>query len=156
MTTIAPILYVEDEEDDHFFLQRAFKNAEILNPLVMVRDGQSAVDYFAGSGCYSNRAEHPLPCLALLDLNLPEKSGLEILKWIRSQPATCALPVIMLTSSTQEADIHRAYQQGANGFLIKPGKPGELLDMVKAIKDFWLVQNRSVRDCLKYSASARE
>ncbi len=150
--TLNPILYAEDEQDDVFFVQRAFKETGILNDLVSVPDGDLAVDYLAGAGAYSNRAKHPLPCLALLDINMPKKSGLEVLKWVRAQPAICALPVIMLTSSSEEADIHRAYIQGANGFLVKPAKPDELLAMVRAIKDYWLIQNRAVRDCLKYSA----
>ncbi len=142
--TINPILYAEDEEDDVFFVQRAFKDAGILNPLVVVPDGSLAVDYLSGTGPYLNRAEHRLPCLVLLDLNLPNQSGLEILKWIRKNPAICGLPVVMLTSSAQEADIHRAYIQGANGFLVKPGTPAELLTMIKAIKDYWLIHNRAV------------
>jgi CheY-like chemotaxis protein len=148
---VNPVLYAEDEEDDVFFLQRAFEGAGVLNPLIVVPSGLMSIDYLSGGGQYANRAEYPLPCLALLDLKMPEKSGLEVLKWIRSQPSICDLPVIILTSSTQEADIHRAYLQGANGFLVKPGRPDELLVMVRAIKDYWLLQNRAVRDCLEYS-----
>src|SRR4051812_10546785 len=95
-----PILYAEDEEDDVLFVQRAFKDAKILNPLVVVPDGLSAIDYLGGAGRYANRAEHPLPCLALLDFNMPQTSGLDVLKWIRTQPSVCTLPVIMLTSSS--------------------------------------------------------
>jgi CheY-like chemotaxis protein len=144
------ILYAEDEEDDVFFIQTAFKQAAIENPLIIVPDGNRAVEYLAGTGSYADRSRHPLPCLGLLDLNMPGKSGLEVLQWIRSQPAICSLPVLMLTSSTQEADVHRAYIQGANGFLVKPSNPAALLTMVKAIKDYWLVQNRTVKDALKY------
>lgn len=143
MSALSPILYAEDEENDVYFLQRAFADASITNPLVIVRSGDAAVDYLSGEGDYADRVRYPLPCLALLDLNLPGKSGLEVLKWIRAQPSLCTLPVLMLTSSTQESDIHRAYVQGANGFLIKPGKPAELLAMVKALGEFWLVHNCS-------------
>jgi DNA-binding response OmpR family regulator len=80
----------------------------------------------------------------LLDLNLPKKSGLEVLKWIRNEPLVSTLPVIVLTSSLQDADIHRAYVQGANAYLVKPAKPDELVAMAKTIKDFWLSQNRTV------------
>jgi two-component system response regulator len=148
-----PVLYAEDEEDDVFFLRKAFEKAGINNPLVIAPDGLAAIEYLSGKGQHSERAEHPLPCLALLDLNLPNKSGLEILEWIRAQSSLSALPVLILTSSTQEADVHRAYRQGANGFLVKPGRPDELLAMVKAIRDFWLIHNRGVRDVLKYSAA---
>jgi CheY-like chemotaxis protein len=138
-----PILYAEDEEDDVFLLKRAMRDAGISNPLVVVPDGQSAIDYLSGTEPYADRAKHPLPCLALLDLNMPAKSGLEVLKWIRAQPSVCVLPVIMLSSSSQDVDIHRAYIQGANGYLTKPSSPDKLLEMVKALKDYWLVQNRT-------------
>ena len=141
---LKPILYAEDEENDAFFLQRAFVQAAVGNPLVVVRNGQEAIDYCTGSGRFSNRDEHPLPCLVLLDLNMPRISGIEVLNWIRSQPSISNLPVIVLTSSLQEVDIHRAYSKGANAYLGKPSKPDELVAMVKSIKDFWLAHNRSV------------
>jgi CheY-like chemotaxis protein len=143
---IKPILYVEDEEDDAFFVKRAFDQAGIVNPLIVVSDGQEAIDYCAGSGRYKNRDEYPLPCLVLLDLNIPKKSGLEVLKWIRTQPSVSTLPVLVITSSSQHSDIHRAYLQGANAYLVKPSKSNELVEMVKAIKDFWLIQNRAVQE----------
>ena len=71
-----------------------------------------------------------------------------MLEWIRSQPSTCTLPVIVLTSSNQETDVHRAYLLGANGYLIKPGKHDELVTMVKGIRDFWLTQNRLPEGCV--------
>ena len=110
--------------------------------LIVVPDGEEAVNYCSGVGAYSNRNEYPLPCLLLLDLNMPRKSGLEVLKWVRSEPSISTLPVIVLTSSLHDADIHRAYVQGANAYLVKPTNPGELLVLVKTIKDFWLTHNR--------------
>lgn len=138
-----PILYAEDEENDVYFIRRAFEQAGIRNPLAVVGDGQRAINYLTGMGDYADRNKHPLPCLVILDMKMPEKSGLEVLKWIRSQPAICILPVLMLTSSSHDADMHRAYVQGANGYLVKPGSPDELVAMAKAIKDYWLMQNRS-------------
>jgi CheY-like chemotaxis protein len=139
-----PILYVEDEENDAFFLQRAFQQAEIPHPLVVVPDGQEAIDYCLASGRYQDRGEHPLPFLVLLDLNMPKKSGLEVLTWIREEFLLRTLPIIILTSSLQEADIHRAYQAGANAYLGKPSRPDDLLKMVMAIKDFWIDHNRAI------------
>ena len=139
-----PILYAEDEENDVYFIRRAFEQAGIRNPLAVVGDGQRAINYLTGMGDYADRNKHPLPCLVILDMKMPEKSGLEVLKWIRSQPAICVLPVLMLTSSSHDADMHRAYVQGANGYLVKPGSPDELVAMAKAIKDYWLIQNRTV------------
>jgi CheY-like chemotaxis protein len=139
---LRPILCAEEEENDAFFLQRAFRQAAVPNPLIVVPDGQAAIDYCSASGQYTNREEYPLPCLLLLDLNMPKKSGLEVLKWIRAQPSFCTLPVVVVTSSTQDVDLHRAYIQGANAYLVKPAKPNDLIVMVKAINDFWLRQNR--------------
>jgi len=148
-----PILYAEDEEDDAFFVQRAFKQAGIQNRVVVAPDGLQPMDYLSGTGRFANRAEYATPCLVLLDISMPGKSGLEVLKWIRSQPAICAMPVLMLTSSSQESDIHRAYIQGANGFLVKPGNHDELVVMARAIKDYWLVQNRTAADSRRFSES---
>jgi CheY-like chemotaxis protein len=141
-----PVLYAEDEPDDVFLMQRAFRDAGIENPLVVVNDGRAAVDYLSGQGKYSSREQFPLPAVVILDLKMPRLSGLEVLKWIRSQPTLVTLPVVMLTSSNNDADIHRAYLQGANGYLVKPGKPSELLSMVKALKDFWLLHNRNISE----------
>jgi len=139
-----PILYAEDEETDAFFLKRAFKEAGLSNPLIVVPDGQEAIDYCAGTGRYANRSENPLPCLVLLDLNMPRKSGIEVLKWIRKEQTVGTIPVIILTSSLQESDIHSAYVAGANAYLEKPSQPGELTSMMKAMKEFWLGLNRTV------------
>ena len=139
--SLKPILYAEDEENDAFFLERAFKQAGIANPLVTVSDGQAAIDYCLGRGRYTNRGEHPLPCLLLLDLNMPKKTGIEVLMRIREEPSVRTLPVIVLTSSLQDSDIHRAYLKGANAYLAKPSQPEGLLVMAKAIQDFWLTQN---------------
>jgi len=142
MTTAKPVLYAEDDENDVFLMERAFKQAGIVNPLHIATDGKLAIDYLSGSGLYANREQYPIPCLALLDLKMPGKSGFDVLKWLRTQPAISTLPVIVLTSSNQDSDIHRAYLIGANGYLIKPGRPDELAVMVKGIKDYWLTQNR--------------
>lgn len=98
----------------------------------------------SGKGRYGDRVGFPLPCLLLLDLNLPKKSGLEVLKWIRNEPAVSTLPVIVLTSSLQDADVHRAYVQGANAYLVKPSAPGDLVRMAATIREFWLVHNRTL------------
>jgi len=141
-----PVLYGEDVEDDAFFMKRAFDQAAVPNPLVVVSDGQEVIEYLFGSGRYRNRLEYPLPGLLLLDLNLPKKTGIEVLKWIRNDPAVATLPVIVLTSSVLDTDIHRAYVQGANAYLVKPTALKELVRMVENIRDFWLSQNRTARN----------
>jgi len=137
-----PILYAEDEENDAYFLQRAFRQAGITHPLVVAPDGQEAIDYFAGTSRYSNRSQYPLPCLVLLDLNMPKKSGFDVLTWLRKEASIFTTPVVVLTSSLHDGDIQRAYTLGANAYIVKPSKPDELVNVAKALKDFWLALNR--------------
>jgi len=141
------VLYAEDDENDAYFLQRAFRQAGVANALIVVPNGQEAIDYLSGNRPYADRNEHPLPCLVLLDLHMPKKSGMEVLSWIRGHSSLSTIPVIILTSSLQDRDIERAYLGGANAYLVKPSQPEELSEMVKTIRDFWLGQNKScVRD----------
>src|SRR5437868_12776557 len=114
------ILHVEYRDEDVFLLNHAFKRAEIGNPVQVVIDGQEAIDYLAGNGKFADRAQFPVPCLVLLDLQLPAKTGLEVLEWIRQQSALRSLIVIILSSSIYEGDVRRAYELGANAFLVKP------------------------------------
>lgn len=139
-----PILYAEDEADDVFFLQRAFRSAGINAPLHTVNDGQATVEYLAGTGLYGNRERFPLPRLILLDINLPHLSGFEVLTWIRGTSAVPLLPVVILTSSTHRTDVHRASLLGANGYLLKPSDPLQLCDLAKALKAYWLTFDRMV------------
>ena len=142
MNNSGTILHVEDRPEDVFLLQYAFKRAEITNPVQVATDGEQAVDYLAGSGKYADRQIFPLPCVVLLDLKLPVKMGLEVLEWIRGQPALKSLIVIILTSSIYEGDIKRAYDLGANAFLVKPSDSAVTFDMCKALKHFWLQHNQ--------------
>jgi CheY-like chemotaxis protein len=133
------ILQVEDDPNDVFFFQHAMKKAGAAISIQVAQDGQEAIDYLKGVGKFANREKYPPPCLVLLDLKLPIIMGLDVLKWIRQQPA--ALAVVMLTASGEDADIAAAYRLGANGFLIKPSEAAKFEDMVKAIRDFWLTHN---------------
>ena len=134
-----PILVVEDHADDVMLIRRAFQKAKVLCPLVVVEDGDSAVDYLQGTGNYADPHAHPLPVLVLLDLKLPRRSGLEVLEWLRQQPSLRALPVVILTSSKENADIKRAYELGANTYLSKPVEFDALLEIVKTLNLYWLV-----------------
>jgi CheY-like chemotaxis protein len=136
-----PILYAEDDENDVFLLHRAFRQVGIAERLQVVINGQLAIDYLSGTTPYDDRVKYPLPCLVLLDLKMPGKSGLEVLRWMRTHPQVGTFPALILTSSNQQSDIASAYQLGANGYLIKPGRPDELTAMVKGIHDYWLIQN---------------
>ena len=136
------ILYVEDEEADVILLQHVLTKAGIDNPLQTVKDGKAAKDYLAGDGPFADRKLHPLPGLVLLDLNLPYWSGFEVLEWIRQQPQLRRLPVVIFSSSSRPDDIARAYDVGANAYLVKPNALADLASMVTALRDFWLLQNR--------------
>lgn len=135
-----PILQVEDDPNDVFLLQHAMTRAGVQNPIQVATNGQEAIDYLKGSGKFAARENFPVPCLVLLDLKLPYVMGLNVLQWIRQQPGK-PLVVIMLTASGEDADIAAAYRLGANAFLTKPSESSKLVEMAKAIKDFWLIQN---------------
>ncbi len=135
-----PILLVEDDENDVFFFQHAMRKAGMSHSLQIARDGQEAINYLHGVGKFARRAEFPLPGLILLDLKLPFVMGLDVLRWIRQQPGLSPI-VVILSSSEQEADIAQAYSLGANAYLVKPAQTSELVDLVKAVNEFWLKQN---------------
>src|SRR6516162_8868594 len=119
MRESAVILLVEDQVDDILLLQRAFERAFLKNPVQVVRSGEEAMAYLSGTGKYSNRAEYPLPILILLDLKLPCTDGFQVLSWIRQQNGIRGLPVVVLTSSNDKADVARAYRLGANTYFVK-------------------------------------
>jgi CheY-like chemotaxis protein len=135
-----PILQVDYDPNDAFFLQHAMRKAGIPNPLRVATNGREAIDYLQGAGQFGDRTKYPFPCLVLMDLRLPCVMGLDVLRWIRQQLGT-GLMVIVLTASRSEADIAEAYRLGANGFLAKPSEASKFEEMVKAIRDFWLNYN---------------
>ena len=103
-------------------------------------DGEQTLQYLAGGGPFADRLRHPLPVLILLDINMPKKSGLEVLEWIRHQPNFKSLPVLILTSSSRQEDMDRARLLGADDYLLKPSDPLKLVDIVKSLHDRWLSQ----------------
>ena len=135
------ILLVEDDENDAFFLKFAFETAGIKNNIYVVQDGQMAMDYLAGKGTYSDRSRFPFPCLVLLDLKLPVCMGLDVLRWLRKQPALGQLLVVVLTSSADPRDVDEAYRLGARSFLVKPLAVDKRLELARAIKLYWLDWN---------------
>jgi CheY-like chemotaxis protein len=137
-----PVLLIEDNDDDIFFMRRAFSNAAIANPMIVVQDGQSAIDYLRGQGNYSDRKEHPMPGLILLDIKLPLRTGFEVLHSIRSDNQLRAVVVVVLTTSNETIDIDAAYRLGANSYLVKPPSSGALLELTKNLKLYWLELNR--------------
>jgi len=138
-----PILLVEDSPDDALLIQRAFRKANLANPVELVRDGEDAVTYLSGAAPYEDRERFPLPVFMLLDLKLPRRSGLEVLAWVREQPALRRLPVVVLTSSRESVDVNRAYDLGVNSYLTKPVGFEALIEMVKNVNLYWLVLNEN-------------
>ena len=136
---IYSILLAEDDDNDVFFLERAFKQAQIANPLFRAKDGEDAVAYLRGDGAYTDRDRYPLPHLVLLDLKMPRKNGFEVIQWVRQQPGLKRLPLVVLTSSKEDPDINRAYEMGANTYLVKPVKFEGLVEMMKALNLYWLI-----------------
>ncbi len=137
------ILLVEDDPNDVFLIQRAFRKANLANPIQVMNDGEAAVLYLSGQEPYADRDRYPLPMLMLLDLKLPRRSGLEVLEWLKQQPKLKRLPVVVLTSSREHTDLNRAYDLGANSYLVKPVAFDSLLNMVQTLNQYWLIINES-------------
>src|SRR5215470_8505875 len=137
------VLIAEDDPSDVFLLKRAFQLAQVPATLHFVRDGQEAIDYLEGENDYKDRQAHPLPDLLLLDLKMPKLNGFDVLSWLRRQPGLKRLLVTVLTSSDQPQDINRAYDLGANSYLLKPHSSHELSDLVKRVQKYWLEVNQS-------------
>lgn len=137
------ILLVEDNADDEALAIRALKRNNILNEVVVVRDGAEALDYIFGTGAYAGRDLSMAPQLVLLDLKLPKVSGLEVLKRLRSDPRTRRQPVVILTSSTEEEDLSASYDLGANSYIRKPVDFHQFSEAVRQVGLYWLVLNEA-------------
>lgn len=134
------ILLVDDSEDDVFFFKTAAKKKGWSQPIVVATNGREAVEILRR---YVDGDTQPAPFgLVLLDIKMPFMSGLEVLEWMRSQSVLRFLPVVMLTSSEQEADIEAAYRLGAASFIVKPSNPDELGDLLRVIDEYWFRRNR--------------
>jgi len=145
------VLVLEDDENDVFFLQRAWQSAGAKIDLHVASDGRQAMDYLLGRDGYADRTKHPLPNVVLLDLKVPYLSGLEVLRQIRATPELRQLIVVILTSSALESDVSQAYEIGANSFLVKPSRLEEQKELAQRIVTYWLQSNlppppRSGRD----------
>jgi len=127
------ILYAEDDENDVFFMKRAFAKGRRPEQLVIVRDGQKAVNYVLGRAEFADRSAHPLPGLILLDIKMPQLTGIEALRAFRADAGSQAIPVVLLTSSTQESDIAEAQLLQANGYFVKPSDATELIELLQSL-----------------------
>ncbi len=136
------ILLVEDSPGDEELTLRAFERHGIKNPVVVARDGQEALDFFAGQGIFAGRDPSILPQVVLLDLKLPRVDGLEVLRSIRANPKTSLIPVIVLTTSTEDEDILQSYKLGANSFVRKPVSFQQFSEAVRQLGVYWLLVNQ--------------
>ena len=137
-----PILLAEDSEDDIFLMERAFKKANLTNPLKIVCDGEQALAYLKGEGVYADRNQYPFPSLLLLDIKMPRMNGLEVLSAIRKDPQLRRLVVIFLTASKLDQDVNDAFDLQANSYLVKPSDTDGMVNTLDKVRDYWLRINQ--------------
>jgi len=135
------ILLVEDNPDDEALTLRALKKNNIVNQVVVARDGSEALDYLFGRGSHSGRDPNQLPQVVLLDLKLPKIDGLEVLRQLRADQRTKLAPVVILTSSNEEQDRFKGYDLGANSYVRKPVDFNKFIEAVHQLGLYWLVFN---------------
>jgi two-component system, response regulator len=143
MSKEGTIMLVEDNPDDVELTLRAFRKNNIANNTVVVRDGVEALDYLFCRGAYSERNVKEVPRLILLDLKLPKMNGLQVLEQIRSSEKTRLLPVVILTSSKEDADLMASYSNGANSYVRKPVDFNQFVEAVRGIGLYWLLINEA-------------
>lgn len=136
------ILLVEDNQNDEELTLRALKKSQIMNRVIVVRDGAEALDYLFARGTHAGRPSSEIPQVILLDLKLPKIDGLEVLRSIRADDRTKLLPVVVLTSSLEDQDLIKSYGLGANSYVRKPVDFVQFVDAVKQLGLYWLVINQ--------------
>ena len=135
------ILLVDDSENDLILMHAAFKKANYDGSLQEVRNGEEAIAYLKGEGPFRNRNKFPLPTIMVLDLNMPKKDGFDLMAWVRAQPVLKRLAIVILTASMRNEDVERAFDLGANSFLVKPSNLEALEAMVQCLCD-WIQINQ--------------
>lgn len=135
------ILLVEDNPDDEELTLMGLKDSGLLNEVVVVRDGEEALQFLFAEGQYEHRGQEALPTVILLDLKLPKLNGLEVLERLRANPLTKCVPVVILTSSSEEEDVINSYKLGANSFVRKPVVFNDFADAVRQLGLYWLLIN---------------
>jgi two-component system response regulator len=135
------IFLVDDNQHDVFLTKRALKKQNIINEVVTAADGVEAIEYLTGTGCHAGRDLSQMPVLVLLDLKMPKVDGLEVLKFMRANELTKLIPVVVFTSSREEADIVASYRFGCNAFVRKPVDFMEFADAIKQLGLFWMILN---------------
>jgi two-component system response regulator len=139
--TFKEILLVEDNPSDEKLTLRAFKKANIANPITVAHDGEEALELLFGTGRHAERSHSALPAVVLLDLNLPKIGGLDVLQRVREDARTRLQPVVVLTASREEEDLVRSYSLGANAYVRKPVDFSEFIGAAKTLGLFWALLN---------------
>ncbi len=134
------ILLADDSENDVDLMRIAFRKAQSTHPIQHVRNGQEAIAYLNGDGIYGDRHTYPLPAVMLLDLNMPMKTGFDVLDWLLTQPSLKPMTVIVLSASTRIEDVERAFDLGAHSFLVKSSTLAQLVTLCARLRD-WLEIN---------------
>lgn len=137
------ILLVEDNPDDVELTLRAFKKSNIMNEVIVKRDGAEALDFFFGKDGVADKGNNGLPCVILLDLKLPKIDGLEVLKKLRADERTKLIPIVILTSSKEQSDIVNGYNFGCNSYIRKPVDFNHFAEAVKQLGLYWLILNET-------------
>lgn len=137
------ILHVDDDANDVLLFKHACRKGGVAANVQAVCDGEEAMAYLQGNEPFDNREAHPLPDLILLDLKMPRLNGFDVLNWLRHEGHFCRMPVVVLTSSNHDADVRRAYELGANSYLIKPVGIEALMEVARAIQHYWLKLNEA-------------
>jgi len=137
------ILLVEDNPDDAKLTLRAFKRNNMVNPVMVARDGVEALDIVFARGAHAGRAGKPLPTLIILDLKLPKLDGLDVLRALRADERTRLIPVVVLTSSKEDQDLIQSYSLGANSYVRKPVDFAEFQEAVRLLGIYWLMTNQA-------------
>jgi len=134
------VLLVDDSDDDLFLMRTGFKKVEFRAPVQEVRNGEEAIRYLAGEAGYSDRVQFPYPTVVLLDLNMPLKSGFDVLAWVQAHGKLKPCSVIVLSASSRPEDIQRAFELGANSYLVKPRTLEDLVAVIRCMLQ-WLSYN---------------
>ena len=131
------VLLVEDDLNDIFLVKRAFKMAQLENPLQVVTDGEEAVHYLKGEGRFGDREAHPVPKLIVMDIKMPRMTGFDVLNWIKHDAALRRIPIVIVSSSDRPQDINRAYELGANAYMVKPVDFRAVERLFASITHYW-------------------
>jgi CheY-like chemotaxis protein len=139
MINLSPVLLAEDDPDDVFLIRRALRENQAPNPLQVVQDGQEAIQYLAGEGAFADREAYLFPALLLLDLKMPVKDGLDVLRWLHQHPAIShRLPVVILSSNELPEETQMAYAMDIQACIVKPLSYSELRERIRILKEYWL------------------